>query len=155
MFLICGEEIKVHCVFDESILFDVIENLEKRFGKNIVSDKKQVDRQFVWDPGGAVTSRDVMLKFKIDDKNSVYCRAQHWPTFKQSAQTQLALSKYDDKFYKLHGHLFSACLTKPQRDMLLNEIERNAFKCDEIAKISVANIDEYVSSFNNRKTKLE
>ena len=161
MFLISGEELKIHCIFDESILSMVSENLQERFGKDLVHDKRE-QTEYVWEPnGGAVFMNDVMFKFKIDETNGVLIRSQHWNIFKKSAVEQLSSSlKYEDKFYKLHGYLFSLCLNKAQRDRLIEEIKKNTFKCDEISKVTLEKYNLTADSINknsihSRLSKLE
>ena len=117
MFLVSGEEIKIHCIFDEAILSSVMKDLIKRFGKDLVHDQRE-QTEYIWEPsGGPVFMNDVMFKFKIDENNGVLVRSQHWNIFKKSAVEQLSSSsKYGDKFYKLHGYLFSLCLNNDQRE---------------------------------------
>ena len=161
MFLVSGEEIKIHCIFDEAILSSVIEDLIKRFGKDLVHDQRE-QTEYIWEPsGGPVFMNDVMFKFKIDENNGVLVRSQHWNIFKKSAVEQLSSSsKYGDKFYKLHGYLFSLCLNNDQREKLLEEIKKNTFKCDEISKVTLEKYNLVADSINknsihSRLSKLE
>lgn len=134
MFYIAGKDIKIHCVSSPDIIDSVVNNLSIKYGKVLVEEKRNI-RTFSWDPGGSIRKNDVQFLFNIDESLSVHCYSQHFFLFKKEAEEQLrSASRYGDLFYKLHGSLFSLCLSKRQRDNFLSEIEKKNGKCSFFAK---------------------
>lgn len=151
LYRLVGENIKIHVMTDEKVLLDVLENLTERFENQeffVSLDRKKND--FFWDPGSGLRfdPNEIKFSFKLSDGFCIHVRSQHWFSFLNCVRENLidtsrSESVYGGLFFKIHGELHIACLSKQQKDELVKQIAEKTEEYGDIAKEQWAHLKSF------------
>ena len=120
MFLVGSEGCKPHFCSNFHLASQVAGNLSQRLGNYSEIRELNKENVYVWAPTWGQTHGTEIFYFDLGGL-VLGCYESHWEYF-QSEIAKLDSSRYDGKFFKLHGvHIM--CLSLSQKNQLDHRIE--------------------------------
>ena len=139
MTILYANSMRVHKIFDNTIVKHVVKNLKNRFelSKLDIRLEKSKENIYLHDFGNTPIRPQSTIDFYLSQGLTVRCYTSQYNQFYSSClKMEQKLPKYDHNFYKLHGHINILCLSKEQKDDLLQQLtvrhEENIEKTLEI-----------------------
>jgi len=153
-----SEGLKYHCIQDETIMNDVLNDIKSKYKKEIREmarfNSEDNQNEYFWDPGGMVLMEDQTFEFKLDKDLIVSCRSQHWFEFKNAVRSSIIRGSYS----KLYGYIHILCMSTQQRDQLLLSISEKEAEYDVVSLNTLEVFEDKVSAMKDyliRKPKKE